>query len=87
MFVTAPGPVQLQAFHLFQELTEEGLPFLVLFHDPNDKESPEIFLEQVNLQLSNDKGLLLFHCLDRDVLCISSCLLLVSLTSSCYNIL
>mgnify|MGYP001791575023 CR=1 FL=1 len=39
-----------------QELTEEGVPFLVLFHHPDDKETSAQFLEQVNLQLANDKG-------------------------------
>ena len=41
---------------LLQELTEEGVPFLILFHHPDDKDTPAQFLEQVNLQLANDRG-------------------------------
>ncbi|XP_067123841.1 endoplasmic reticulum resident protein 44 [Centruroides vittatus] len=42
-------------FENAEELTEEGLPFLILFHHPDDKESVEIYSREVQSQLSNDK--------------------------------
>lgn len=53
-----------------QELTEEGLPFLILFHMKEDTESLETFQNEVARQLISEKGRLFegfificFHCL------------------------
>ncbi|XP_077502212.1 endoplasmic reticulum protein 44 [Amblyomma americanum] len=42
-------------FENAEELTEEGLPFLILFHHPDDKESAELYTKVVHEQLKNDK--------------------------------
>ncbi|KAH7981218.1 hypothetical protein HPB49_022429 [Dermacentor silvarum] len=42
-------------FENAEELTEEGLPFLILFHHPDDKESVEEFTKVVHEQLQNEK--------------------------------
>ena len=42
----------------FQELTEEGIPFLILFHHPDDIESPKKFSQVVQSHLMKEKGLL-----------------------------
>lgn len=42
-------------FENAEELTEEGLPFLILFHHPDDKESVDLYTQEVQKQLSNDK--------------------------------
>jgi len=39
-----------------QELTEEGLPFLILFHMKDDLESLEKFQQEVARQLISEKG-------------------------------
>lgn len=39
-----------------QELTEEGLPFLILFHMKDDTESLEKFQQEVARQLISEKG-------------------------------
>lgn len=36
-------------FENVEELTEEGLPFLIFFRDPKDKEGDKIFTELVSL--------------------------------------
>lgn len=41
---------------VFQELTEEGLPFLILFHIKEDTESLEQFQQEVARQLISEKG-------------------------------
>ncbi|NXY87048.1 ERP44 protein, partial [Alcedo cyanopectus] len=41
-----------------EELTEEGLPFLILFHMKDDLESLEKFQQEVARQLISEKGLL-----------------------------
>ena len=38
-----------------KELTEEGLPFVILFHNLDDKETPEIFRKQVVQELLAEK--------------------------------
>lgn len=38
-----------------QELTEEGLPFLILFHHPDDKEITQRFSTVVQQQLMSEK--------------------------------
>ncbi|KAJ8940497.1 hypothetical protein NQ318_004436 [Aromia moschata] len=42
-------------FENAEELTEEGLPFLILFHDSNDKESIKRFNEIVQTDLISEK--------------------------------
>lgn len=38
-----------------QELTEEGLPFLILFHHPDDKDITQRFANVVQQQLMSEK--------------------------------
>lgn len=42
-------------FENAEELTEEGLPFLILFHQPDDKESIETYTQEIQNQLKDDK--------------------------------
>ena len=42
--------------HIRQELTEEGLPFLILFHHPDDTETPAKFTKQISLELLPEKS-------------------------------
>ncbi len=42
-------------FENAEELTEEGLPFLILFHHPDDNESIKQFTDVVQSQLLEDK--------------------------------
>lgn len=44
-------------FENAEELTEEGIPFLLLFYNPNDKKSIEEFKEEVAKQLIHEKGM------------------------------
>ena len=46
-------------FENAEELTEEGLPFLILFHDPNDTDSVKMFKDIVVNQLIDEKRNLL----------------------------
>lgn len=43
-------------FENAEELTEEGLPFLLLFHHPEDTASIEVFKSEVAKQLIQEKG-------------------------------
>ncbi|XP_013387938.1 endoplasmic reticulum resident protein 44-like [Lingula anatina] len=43
-------------FENAEELTEEGLPFLILFHDLDDKETPRIYQEEVAKQIINERN-------------------------------
>jgi thiol-disulfide isomerase len=43
-------------FENAEELTEEGLPFLILFHDPADKASVEQYTQVVHKELSTESG-------------------------------
>ena len=43
-------------FENAEELTEEGLPFLLLFHHPEDTGSIELFKSEVAKQLIQEKG-------------------------------
>ncbi|KAH7699896.1 Protein C06A6.5, partial [Aphelenchoides avenae] len=43
-------------FENVEELTEEGLPFLIFFRDPTDKEADKFFTELVIRELSDQKG-------------------------------
>lgn len=50
----------------FKELTEEGIPFLILFHQKDDTESLEKFQQEVARQLISEKGMdgpvrIIFH--------------------------
>ncbi|GIY75177.1 endoplasmic reticulum resident protein 44 [Caerostris extrusa] len=47
-------------FENAEELTEEGLPFLILFHHPDDTESPKLFTTAVQSQLLDDRTLVNF---------------------------
>lgn len=44
-------------FVCVKELTEEGLPFLILFHVKDDTESLEKFQQEVARQLISEKGM------------------------------
>lgn len=50
------GLIILTEYFCIQELTEEGLPFLILFHMKEDTESLEIFQNEVARQLISEKG-------------------------------
>lgn len=54
--------IKYQMYDLFclQELTEEGLPFLILFHHPDDKEITQRFSTVVQQQLMSEKCKLMF---------------------------
>ncbi|XP_055335291.1 endoplasmic reticulum resident protein 44-like [Paramacrobiotus metropolitanus] len=43
-------------FENAEELTEEGLPFLILFHKNDDTRSPQIFKDEIMKQLSGDRN-------------------------------
>ncbi|KAJ7340086.1 Endoplasmic reticulum resident protein 44 [Desmophyllum pertusum] len=43
-------------FENAEELTEEGIPFLLLFHHPDDAASVEVFKTEVAKQLIQEKG-------------------------------
>jgi endoplasmic reticulum resident protein 44 len=43
-------------FSYFQELTEEGLPFLILFHHPDDSDTPGAFRDIVARELIGEKS-------------------------------
>jgi len=43
-------------FENAEELTEEGLPFLILFHKPDDLDSIKTFEREVQRQLASHKG-------------------------------
>ncbi|GFQ96056.1 endoplasmic reticulum resident protein 44 [Trichonephila clavata] len=47
-------------FENAEELTEEGIPFLILFHHPDDSESPKLFTNAVQTQLLDDRTLVNF---------------------------
>lgn len=47
-------------FENAEELTEEGIPFLILFHHPDDTESVKIFTREVQNQLLDDRTLVNF---------------------------
>ena len=40
-----------------EELTEEGIPFLLLFYHPDDKSSIEMYKAEVSKQLIQEKGI------------------------------
>ena len=43
-------------FENAEELTEEGLPFLLLFYHPDDKASIDLYKSEVGKQLMQEKG-------------------------------
>lgn len=51
--------VRVITFENAEELTEEGIPFLLLFHHPDDKHSTEIFQQTIQNHFTHFKGL--FH--------------------------
>ncbi|XP_075257287.1 endoplasmic reticulum resident protein 44-like isoform X2 [Convolutriloba macropyga] len=52
--------VRVITFENAEELTEEGIPFLILFHKPDDTESPRLFTEVVQKQLYPLKEIVTF---------------------------
>ena len=48
-------------FENAEELTEEGLPFLILFHKPEDNESVKQYSEVVQKHLLEDKRKNMIH--------------------------
>ena len=56
-------PLDLLLFFLFslsssptQELTEEGLPLLLLFYNPDDTSVKELFKERIEAEIADQKG-------------------------------
>ena len=49
--------LDVDSFFPLQELTEEGLPFLILFHNPDDQATLETYNAEVAKQLLPEKGL------------------------------
>lgn len=47
-------------FENAEELTEEGLPFLILFHHPDDTKSVKEFNDAVRNQVYEDKRKIFF---------------------------
>lgn len=45
-------------FENAEELTEEGLPFLILFHKPTDTESVKRYKEVIRRELESEKRML-----------------------------
>ena len=39
-----------------QELTEEGLPFMILFYHPDNQETKATFKQKVQEELTHEKG-------------------------------
>ena len=48
--------INTSCVQLLQELTEEGLPFVVLFHHPEDHNSVRQFKEVVESELMSETG-------------------------------
>lgn len=48
-------------FENAEELTEEGLPFLILFHRPDDLNSIKDYKSIIERQLLNEKRMILFY--------------------------
>lgn len=48
-------------FENAEEFTEEGIPFLLLFHHPDDKTSPELYKNTISRSLVSHKGEALQH--------------------------
>ena len=46
---------ELNGCFVFQELTEEGLPFLILFHKSDDQAIVDLFNLEVQKQLIHEK--------------------------------
>ena len=48
--------VRVITFENAEELTEEGIPFLLLFHHPDDKTSAELFRNTIQNHFLGHKG-------------------------------
>lgn len=48
-------------FENAEELTEEGLPFLILFHHPTDTESVKQYKEVIMRELEGEKRKFIYH--------------------------
>lgn len=67
----------------FQELTEEGIPFLILFHVKEDAQSLEQFQQEVARQLISEKGACVWHFIPGgDVIFSSTCVHDIFVSSS-----
>ena len=58
---TASRP-SILLFLLLQELTEQGLPFLILFYDPDQPETKQVFRRVVEEQLLSERGVCVCVC-------------------------
>lgn len=47
-----------------QELTEEGLPFMILFYHPDNLETKTTFKQKVQEELTHEKGTVAIHLRD-----------------------
>jgi len=57
-------------FENAEELTEEGLPFLILFHHPDDNESIKKYTDLVSSQLLEDKRMAIpFKIIGQMIIC------------------
>ena len=65
--------------YLFQELTEEGLPFVILFHDPSDTDTAEKYRQVVTRDLFTEKCMF-------TQLCCALYILLLRTTSLNFNL-
>ena len=52
-----------------QELTEEGLPFVVLFHHPEDHNSVRMYKEKVEAELMPETSEQCIMCVSSSVVC------------------
>ncbi|GFO18478.1 endoplasmic reticulum resident protein 44 [Plakobranchus ocellatus] len=43
-------------FENAEELTEEGLPFVILFHHPDDSATPDLFRHRVQIEVAHEKA-------------------------------
>lgn len=48
--------VRVITFENAEELTEEGIPFLLLFHHPDDKNSEELYRSIIQKHFLSHKG-------------------------------
>ncbi|GFN74265.1 endoplasmic reticulum resident protein 44-like, partial [Plakobranchus ocellatus] len=46
----------MDVYIFLQELTEEGLPFVILFHHPDDSATPDLFRHRVQIEVAHEKA-------------------------------
>jgi endoplasmic reticulum resident protein 44 len=61
--------VRVITFENAEELTEEGIPFLLLFHHPDDKTSPELYKNTIQNHFLHKKGEKCKQCIDVPPFC------------------